>query len=61
MASVTPKVCHTTCARLEEKIDGLALTVATAVEGMRWIKMAVLGLYSTLGVAIAKTVIASFK
>jgi hypothetical protein len=59
--ATSPKSCHASCTHLVERIDALSTTVATAVEGIRWIKMAVIGLYSTLGVAVAKTVIASLK
>jgi hypothetical protein len=58
VASVTPKACHTMCGRLEEKMEKLTITVATAMEGMKWIKLAVLGIYSLLGVAIGKEVVA---
>lgn len=39
-------------------MEKLTITVATAMEGMKWIKLAVLGIYSLLGVAIGKEVIA---
>lgn len=58
MASVTPKACHALCGRLEEKMEKLTVAVATAMEGMKWIKLAVLGIYSLLGVVIAKEVVA---
>ena len=58
MASVTPKVCHQLCGRLEEKMEKLTITVAEAMEGLKWLKMAVLGIYSLLGVVVAKEVIA---
>lgn len=58
MASVTPKACHTMCGRLEEKMEKLTITVAEAMEGMRWLKLAVLGIYSLIGVVVAKEVVA---
>lgn len=58
MASVTPKACHALCGRLEEKMEKLTVTVAEAMEGMRWLKLAVLGIYSLIGVVIAKEVVA---
>lgn len=59
MASVTPKVCHQLCGRLEEKMEKLTITVTKATEGLKWLKMAVLGIYSLIGVVFAKEVVAS--
>lgn len=58
MASVTPKACHQLCGRLEDRMEKLSIMVAEAMEGMRWLKLAVLGIYSLIGVVIAKEVVA---
>jgi len=39
-------------------MEKLSIMVAEAMEGMRWLKLAVLGIYSLIGVVVAKEVIA---
>jgi len=52
------ELCQVACKELTSKIEDLTTSVTTVLEGMRWLKLAVIGLYSSIGIAIAKTVLA---
>ena len=46
---------------VEEKVDTMLEKLGRLAEGMRWLKLAVVGIYSTFGLAIAKVVVASMS